>query len=198
RFVALFRRGSEYGCEEAQVLLNREVLVQGELSRHVAQARANLPHVVHNVQPQYRCASRVRNEKCAQNPEQCSLAGTIRSHQPEQFGRLHLERDTSEGNGVTEPLLDLVNHHWWLARRDAHGDSPLEVTFVQLTSAGIPILSAPLSLGTRIFTAYTRSARSSRVCTGVGVNSAEDAIHDTVPGYSRKPASVPVMFTVTC
>ena len=58
------------------------------------------------------------------------------------------------------------------------------------TSTGMPILSTPSSLATRTLIAYTRSARSSRVWMGVGVNSASDDTHDDRAAQARR-ASLP-------
>src|SRR5579872_280847 len=143
----------------------------------------------------------VRHEQRGEDAKERRLARAVGSDEAEELGAMHGYRHPVQRDRVAESLDHVAHHHRILAGRctrvrvnwrhdlGAAGDTTVR-------SAGMPIFSTPLTLGTRTLIAYTRSARSSRVCTGVGVNSAVDEIHVTMPGSAMRrlcPAS-----TLTC
>src|SRR5450759_934155 len=167
---------SEHRREELQVLGDAEVGIERESTRHVAHARANRPQVFDDIQAEHGRGAPVGDKKRRQDAKERRLAGAIGSDEPEQLALADIERDVVECLDRRERLTERTN-----LDGVAH-DGCFAGTAPSVMSAGIPILSAPFGFGTYTFTAYTRSARSSRVCTGVGVNSAFVDIHLTVPG----------------
>ena len=126
--------------------------------------------------PSTRALAGVGQEQGDQDPEQGGLAGAVGADHAVELARRHVERHLLQRRVVAEaahqaPRLDrgAVTH-----RRPASA--------AMVSSPGIPIRSRPSGLATATFTAYTWSARSSRVWIGVGVNSAADAIQVTRPG----------------
>src|SRR5574344_1588382 len=79
------------------------------------------------------------------------------------------------------------NIHDGLCTRKTHNPQPLTYNHQNLTSPYIPRFIRPSFL-TSTFTAYTRLARSSRVCMVFGVNSALSEIHATTPSYALRPS----------
>ena len=48
--VTLFHRCAKERGEERQVFLHRQVLIQRELTRHIAHALPHLPHLLHHIE----------------------------------------------------------------------------------------------------------------------------------------------------
>src|SRR6185437_1362280 len=189
--AAFVHARAEYRCKEAQILLDAQIRVQRESSRHVTHAGANRPQIAHDVQPEHGRGACIGDEQRRENAKQSGLARAVGPDQPEQLARCDIERNVSERDRRIKALRHAADFHWCSrAPSDAirhdpgagGGETGFALAALSERSAGMPILSAPSRFVTRTFTAYTRSARSSRVCTGVGVNSDVDDTQLTVPG----------------
>ena len=75
--IALLDRGAEQRSEELEVLLNCQVLIEGELARHIPYPAANLPHLFHDVKSIDCCRTCLRQQQGAQDAVHRRLAGTI-------------------------------------------------------------------------------------------------------------------------
>ena len=146
--VALFERRAEDRGEEAQILLDAQVGVEREATRHVADALADLPEVADHVAAKDRRGAGVGYEECGDDPEQRRLAATVGTHEPEQLTSAHVEGHLVERDRAAKDLADPVEDDG--RRRRAHGTA---AAAMNVRSAGMPILSTPSLLATRTFTA---------------------------------------------
>src|SRR4051812_10703072 len=181
--MALLHSRPEHRREALEVLGHTQVRVQREATRHVPYARPDRPEILRDVQPEHARTAAVGQHERGEDAEERRLSTTVRPHEPEQLALANVEGDGIQRDDSAEALRKLPHLH-----RVAH--APLAGA-PMLMSAGIPIFSSPRGFATSTFTAYTRSARSSRVCTGVGVNSAFDDTQLTTPvsAMSFPPAS---------
>jgi hypothetical protein len=142
---SLLEGRSEHRGEEAEVLLDREIGIEGEPPRHVPNAGANCPEVAHHVEAEDLGRTTVGKEEGGEDAEKGRLPRTVGADEPEQLATIDLERDTVERAHRPERAYEIADDDGV-----AHEPSPLAG---RSTSAGMPILSAPSGLGTTILTA---------------------------------------------
>ncbi len=89
--------------EELDVLVDREVVVERELLRHVADARLHAVGVLHDVDAVDGGRSLARREQATEHPDRRRLAGAVRAEESEDAPSRHLEVEVIDGDEVAEP-----------------------------------------------------------------------------------------------
>ena len=82
--------------KKLQILLHREVLVQGETPRHIANTLADFDHLLHHIKAVNGCRPRVWQQQCAQDPKQRCLASAVRADKAEHLTLADGERHVGE------------------------------------------------------------------------------------------------------
>ena len=81
------------GGDEIQILGDRQVLVEAESLRHVADLQADPRRVADDVEPQTRAAAAVRLHQPAQHPDRGRLAAAVGAEKAADLARRHRERE---------------------------------------------------------------------------------------------------------
>src|SRR5262249_56566131 len=77
--------------DEVEVLLNGEVLVEGEALGHVAHPAANALRVLADVEPEAGALAGVRGQEAAEHPEGGGLPAAIRAEEAADLSLGHLQ-----------------------------------------------------------------------------------------------------------
>ena len=93
QMVILTYGRTEQRGKKVQVLLHRQVGIQGKPARHITDASPQLAVVPHNVQPVHRNPPALRTQQSGQHAEQRAFPGSVRSYQSEDFSGPDLERN---------------------------------------------------------------------------------------------------------
>ena len=81
QMVILTYGRTEQRGKKVQVLLHRQVGIQGKPTRHITDASTQLAVVPHNVQPVHRNPPALRTQQSGQHAEQRAFPGSVRSYQ---------------------------------------------------------------------------------------------------------------------
>ena len=95
QMVILTYGRTEQRGKKVQVLLHRQVGIQGKPAWHITDASTQLAVVPHNVLPVHRNPPALRTQQSGQHAEQRAFPGSIRSYQSEDFSGSDLERKRS-------------------------------------------------------------------------------------------------------
>jgi hypothetical protein len=153
---------------ELDVLVDRQVPVEAELLREVADAALEERGVLDDVEAQDGGPTRGGREKAAEHAEDRRLAGPVRTDEAEHLPFPDLEVEGADGLDVPEGLGEALR----LDGRDiAHRGRP-SVATRRTASAGSPGLRSPSRFSISTLIPKTSLTRSSLVWTFFGVNSA--------------------------
>src|SRR6185312_11329271 len=86
--------------DELQVLGNRQVAVEAEALRHVADLQADARSVVQQVHAETRSAAAVRAQQAAQHADRGGLAAAVAAEEAADLAFRHLQREA-------------IDHHAW-------------------------------------------------------------------------------------
>ena len=106
--VILADGGAEDGGKELQVLLHGEVLVEGELAGHVADALADGAIVPHHVPPADGSRALVRQHQGGKDAEEGGLPRPVRPDDAVEFARLHGEGQAVQGLHLAVGFAEMV------------------------------------------------------------------------------------------
>src|SRR5262249_13598850 len=91
----------------AQILLDRELLVETLRLEHHADLAPHLAGLARHVEPcDFRAASARRHQR-RKNAEHGRLAAAVRSQQPEDFALLYFEADAGERSALPVPMCEI-------------------------------------------------------------------------------------------
>src|SRR6185295_12253215 len=146
--VAPLRARPPQPGEEVQVLLDRQLLIEGEVRRHQAHPAAALGHVEPTAVLLILDRPRVRSEETAEAAEQGALAGAVGAGDQQHPSRLDGAGDAVEHRQPAEAAAEVVE-----AEGGGHGaeytrSSPDHAVFGDMPSEALTPL-APLSQGER-------------------------------------------------
>ena len=96
------RRDAVNFREEAQVFSHRQIAIERETLRHVADLFAGIVDSAADIMPADGSLPPIRTERAAQQAHGSGFPGAIRPHQPVNFSGLHGQRKISYGKGVVE------------------------------------------------------------------------------------------------
>ena len=142
---------------EVEVLLRRQVLVEGELLRHVPDPRAHGLRIAHRVMAQHPGRSRCQRDQPAEGADQRGLARPVGPEQAEDLAVAHGQAHAVDRGQPAEPdgdLADIDDRPGRLAGRPAHPDLPVPggpgfPSIGIVTSAAMPDLNTPRGSSTR-------------------------------------------------
>src|SRR5574338_638016 len=184
---------------EPEILLHREVVVQAELLRHVADAAPNAFGIDRHVHARHLRASGRRLHEAAEHANGCRLAGPVRPQQAEHLAAVDGEVQPVHRHQRSERLAEALGANGRAVRlaippgpdasgRPGHGARRPAAVVSIATVAGRPGLKTPVVSAMSSFTPNRRSARSFLVSATRGVNSACVAIDATRAGADREPS----------
>ena len=185
--VALVDGRAEKCGEKLQVFLDRQILIEREFSRHIAHSTTHVAHLSDHVEPIDRGRACVGQEQRTKNAKHRGLASAVGADESENLALPHAERHIVECHHAPVTLADIfyLNRiHFFTPHFTLHTPH----SSLHKTPPYIPIFTNPSFL-MAIFTAYTKSARSSSVRMVLGVNSLRLEIHRTTPPYSFRSPS---------
>src|SRR5262249_7384394 len=90
-------------AEEADVLIDREQLVEREALRHVADAPLDAFRIARDVDAADRRGARRRHEQPAEHADRRRLAGAVAAEEAEDFAAVHVERHAVHRDEVADP-----------------------------------------------------------------------------------------------
>src|SRR5262245_45406989 len=151
-------------CVETKVLKNGEIVVEGELLAHIADAHLHFRRIFHHVDAIDDATAARERENPREHLDYCGLAGAVRTEETEDFPGFDIEADTFDCDEVAELA------HQVLCNDGRHYFTSLLPR--NFTSALIPARRRFSGSSTRNFTPNTWCSRSSFVCTLRGRNSA--------------------------
>src|SRR6202040_4144169 len=175
------------GGEEGDVLVDREVAVEREALRQVADPAAEVDALPDGVEAAGADGAAVRRQQPEDDAQGGRLAGAVRADQAEHLAAGHPEADVVDRHQVAvAPDQPFDRHHLGVpvaacrlavpGRGGGGHDAPLDAPALagawNLAVAGMPGLKRPSRLSRPTFTLKTSFTRSSRVWTFFGVNSA--------------------------
>src|SRR5688572_23689847 len=189
------------GPIELHVLHDRQVVVQTELLRHVADAPTDPFGIGSDVDAGDLRSPGRRLHQAAEHPDRCRLARPVRPEEAEHLAPSDRQVEIVDGNEGTERLAEVLRPHGETSgrvrrlerrRRErlAHGTFRAAVAtpdVSMVTVAGRPGLNVPVVSRMSSFTPNKRSARSFSVSATRGVNSASVAIVTTRALAVRSP-----------
>src|SRR5581483_3121476 len=92
--------------DEIEVLLDREVLVETEALRHVADAPLDLARLAQDVEAEARAAARVGIQQSAEHADRRRLAAAVRSEKAADAAACHREIDAVDRADRAEALRE--------------------------------------------------------------------------------------------
>src|SRR5262245_24128225 len=155
---------------KAQVLEHREVVIEGELLAHIADAKLHFIGILSHIDAVDYAAAGSEREDPAQHLDDGRFAGAVGAEKSEDFSRLDPKADAIDRRDVSE-----------LSNQIFCENGRHQFTSWNLTSALIPARSLLSGFSTRSFTPTTWCSRSSFVWTLRGRNSACCRICSTTP-----------------
>src|SRR4029078_461757 len=99
--------------EELDVLLDREVVVERKLLRHIADAPLDLFGWKTDADPSHHGASRRGGHQPAQHPDGSGFAGAVRSQEAEDLARLDVQVQVGNGGEIAEALGQFLDADCW-------------------------------------------------------------------------------------
>ena len=84
--------------DEEQVLLDRQVLVEREFLRHVADFALDPGAVAPHVEAEHRPLARVGRQQAADQPDRRGLAGAVGAEEADDLARCDAQRDVVDGD----------------------------------------------------------------------------------------------------
>src|SRR5438093_2740063 len=162
---------------EAQVLLDREVAIEPEGLRHVADDGLDPLGLAGDVDPADRGRPLGRREQAAQHADGRGLARAVGAEDAEDLAGGDVERDAVHRREVAEALGEALDLDGRVPVRPEprHRPAPSGAASI-VASAGRPALRTPPVGSSATLTPNTRLARSSSVSAARGVNSDSLAI----------------------
>ena len=94
--------------EELQVLLNGQILIEREPTRHIAHTAPHLPHLCHHVETIHHGRTPIGKEQRTKDAEHRCLSRTVRTDKAEHLALTHAERHLIECLHLTVTLRYLI------------------------------------------------------------------------------------------
>ena len=181
------RQPAQIGVQ-VEIFLNRQVLVEAEALRHIADSGLNSGGISTSVEAEHLHGPFVRQHEPGHNADQRRLAGAVRPDQPGDFAAPDRSGHRVErGRRSPEALGDLRQPDKLGGRANVDRSGCDQDEFPPCsprgtwTVTGMPWRNPKSAFSTMIRRRYTRSVRRSGVSTDFGVNSATGDMNPTVP-----------------
>ena len=107
--ITLLDGGAEERGKEAQILLDREVLIERELAWHVSYALPHLSHLFHHIKSIYLDHAAIGQQQRAKDAVERCLARSIRPYEPEHLALCYGERHIVECLHLAVTLAHMVD-----------------------------------------------------------------------------------------
>src|SRR5262249_54294102 len=117
--------GAIHARDEVEVLLDRQIVVQAELLRHVADAQFDPPRLLADIEAETRALAGIGFEQAAQHPDRGRLAAADRAEKAADLAAPHFDIDGVDDLAAVEALAEpldvdrevLRRHRGYLTRR---------------------------------------------------------------------------------